>query len=124
MNVIGAETTRGAARGGATILAMALFVAACGTATPALDPSTVEGQPPLNPILDDGRLVYRSFGDHHPTCFAFVEGTRDTEDVPCPDGAIDDLAACPGGKLVRQRETGCACIPEDDAPPFAVDCPG
>ncbi|MEM9695286.1 MAG: hypothetical protein AAGA56_22275 [Myxococcota bacterium] len=97
---------------------------ACSPSAAPLDPAAVEGQPPLNPTLDDGRLVYRSFGDHHPTCFAFLPESRDTEDVPCPPGAIEQLARCPAGKLIAKKiGTGCGCVPEDDSAPTSIPCP-
>ena len=86
---------------------------ACGGGAAA--PSAVQTQgPPLNPKLADGRVVYRTFDDHHPECFAFVGATRDTETVECPAGALDVLASCPGGRLYKSRgTTDCVCVLED-----------
>ena len=105
------------------LLAFAL-VCACSPAPPAASvaASDYEGLPLVNPRLDDGRVVYRAYGDHHPECFAFVtDESRDTETVPCPDGAVHALEPCPAGRLHRGPE-GCICAPiEGDA--SHVDCP-
>ncbi|MEQ9325419.1 MAG: hypothetical protein RIF41_40005 [Polyangiaceae bacterium] len=112
-----------------------LFVLAAGAAThcapsaPALSADTFDTDAPLNPRLSDGRLIYRGYDDHHPTCFAFVgdaatpgEGT--TLELECPAEALAILEACPSGKLYAHNAgRGCVCDPIGDDPPTPTDCP-
>ena len=103
-------------------LALVVGLTACTPAAPPEAPSAYEGKPVLNPKLSDGRLVYRSFGDHHPECFAFAsDDSRDTETVACPDGALRDLESCPAGRL-HLGEGECICVPLDGEPTRAA-CP-
>jgi len=104
--------------------AVLFFLIACGPTetTAAVDPSAWEGQTPVNPS-QDGRLVYRSFGDHHPDCFVFVaEEGSETETIDCPNGAIEQLSLCPAGKLYVPAGKPCICVPLDGEA-SEVDCP-
>jgi hypothetical protein len=100
-----------------------LILGACAPAPPSTPVSAAdyEGRPLVNPRLEDGRIVYRAFGDHHPECFAFVGDSRDTETVACPDGALHRLEGCPAGRLHRASE-GCICAPIEGEPARVV-CP-
>jgi hypothetical protein len=102
-----------------------MVLGACAPAaapTRPLDAADYEGRPLVNPRLDDGRIVYRAFGDHHPECFAFVaEDSPDTETVACPDGALHRLERCPAGRLHRGSD-GCVCAPIEGEP-TRVTCP-
>jgi hypothetical protein len=99
-----------------------LLVVACAPAAPSVSADAGKGAP-LNPTLADGRLVYRAFDAHHPECFAFVGRSRDTETVECPQGALETLARCPGGRLFESRDgNGCICVLEDGSAE-RTDCP-
>ena len=96
---------------------------ACAPAAAPVSADARKDGPPLNPKLPDGRVVYRTFEDHHPECFAFVGATRQTETVDCPPGALEKLASCPGGKLFEARDgQGCICVLEDGSAE-RVRCP-
>lgn len=105
-------------------VALALGAACAAPAAPNL-PEGYATAPVLNPRLADGRTVYRAFGDHHPECFVFVDEAKtpdsDTETVPCPQGAVHELASCPAGRLHRASD-GCVCVPIEGEPE-AVRCP-
>jgi hypothetical protein len=103
-----------------------LAFAACGApGGAAVDATPYADARPLNPRLDDGRLLFLEYGDHHPTCFAFTgpEGGP-TEEVGCASTAHAVLESCPAGKLFKHAsEAGCVCLPLGDEPAQAVSCP-
>ncbi|MEM1030318.1 MAG: hypothetical protein AAGN82_08210 [Myxococcota bacterium] len=98
--------------------------AACAPspAAPVVDPGRWAGQTPVNPMRGE-QVVYRSFGSHHPDCFVFTAGEGgETETITCPEGAIDRLEECPGGKLYAPSGAPCICVPLDGEA-FEVTCP-
>ena len=97
----------------------------------AVDPAEVKGSEPLNPRLPDGRVVHLSFDSHHPECFVFAasaaggagEGSRETEEVTCPEAALK-FRACPAGVVYRARTGGdCICVPAGGEDARRMACP-
>lgn len=111
------------------LVLVALIAVGCGPTAPPLTADDYDASAPLNPRLDDGRLLYRGYDDHHPTCFVFVEeGGEQTEELECPTGALVILEPCPSGEIFRRRDPSpegadCVCDPIGDDPPRAVACP-
>jgi hypothetical protein len=98
----------------------------CATAPSAATVSAADydASGPMNPTTEAGAAIYRSFGDHHPTCFVLLEDGN-TDDVACPEDGMLLLDRCPGGMLYPgkgQAEGACVCVPLDgDA--AQVACP-
>jgi hypothetical protein len=109
----------------ARVAALALVTTGCAPSTPPVTADDYDVNAPLNPRLDDGRLLYRGYDDHHPTCFAFVEeGSDATEEHECPPQHLDLLAACPSGELFAHRSgADCVCDPIGEDPAERVACP-
>lgn len=107
------------------VAAMACATSHCAPSAAPLSASAFDADAPLNPTLDDGRLIYRGYDDHHPTCFAFVSGDAgDTEELDCPAEALAILDACPSGRLfLRTDADGCVCDPIGDEPATPTACP-
>jgi hypothetical protein len=98
---------------------------ACAPSAPAVSAGDYDPARPINARLE-GRLVFRSFDDHHPSCFVVDEGTGASEEVACPSGAVHALESCPGGKLYlaeERVEPGCVCVPLSDDAAVRVACP-
>lgn len=114
-----------------TLRALIVVAIACAglrcapTAAAPLSPGAFDADAPLNPRLEDGRLIFRGYDDHHPTCFVFVSGAAgDTEELECPAEALSILEACPSGELFAHGAgAGCVCDPIGDEPPLLTDCP-
>lgn len=99
-----------------------------GASAPAVDAAEYRGAEPLNPRLEDGRVVHLGYDTHHPECFVFgagndESGKKKAEEIECPAGAAR-LKDCPGGVLYRSSaQPGCICV-ETGGEARRVDCPG
>jgi hypothetical protein len=111
------------------LIGLAALLASCAPSEAPVSAAEYDADAPLNPKLSDGRLLFRGFDDHHPSCFVLessgeAASSGDTETVECPAAALEVLADCPGGTLFAGKGGGqCVCVPLADEPASRVACP-